>query len=431
MRNLVQAGLCAALTLAAAGPVAAQALTFTPYHANGIYAVGETVGWTLHAPAGAPTRYTYVVRENELAQLQTGVIDLTSGTATLETRLNEPGMVYVRLTSVPPPTVVGSPGELDKLTMGAAVAPLALKLSAPRPADFDAFWAAKLAQLKTVPINPVLTPTPTTQAGVTLSTVTLDSLGSHVHGYLATPATPGKHPALVILQYAGVYALQPRTVTSRAAQGWLAFDVDAHDMAPDQATAPKDYAQIGDADRETSYFLNMYLRDTRALDYIQSRPDWDGKTIVLTGGSMGGQQSLVTAGLNPDRVTAVIVNEPAGDDFDAALHGRKGGYPNWPSTDAAVMRTGLYFDTVNFASLIRAPALVSMGFIDTIATPAGIWTAFNQIPGPKEAAPALNSDHNNTTPAELFRYNQRSEAALDSLLKTGAFTPDADWASKP
>jgi pimeloyl-ACP methyl ester carboxylesterase len=92
----------------------------------------------------------------------------------------------------------------------------------------------------------------------------------------------------------------------------------------------------------------MYLRDSRAIDYIASRPDWDGKTIVIMGTSMGGQQSLVTAALNP-KVTAVIVNEPSGADSNGNLHGRKAGYPNWPSSDAKVMETALYFDTVNFA----------------------------------------------------------------------------------
>ena len=29
----------------------------------------------------------------------------------------------------------------------------------------------------------------------------------------------------------------------------------------------------------------QHLRDSRALDYLLTRPDWDGKTIVLTGGS--------------------------------------------------------------------------------------------------------------------------------------------------
>jgi len=45
----------------------------------------------------------------------------------------------------------------------------------------------------------------------------------------------------------------------------------------------------------------MYLRDSRALDSLMTRPDWDGKTIVLMGTSMGGQQSIVLAGLRPEK----------------------------------------------------------------------------------------------------------------------------------
>ena len=60
----------------------------------------------------------------------------------------------------------------------------------------------------------------------------------------------------------------------------------------------------------------MYLRDSRALDYLLTRPDWDGKTIVLMGGSMGGQQSLALAGLRPDPISAVLVCVPAGADIE-------------------------------------------------------------------------------------------------------------------
>jgi hypothetical protein len=52
----------------------------------------------------------------------------------------------------------------------------------------------------------------------------------------------------------------------------------------------------------------------------------------------------------------VIVNEPAGADSNAHLHGRRAGYPNWPSDDPKVMQTALYFDTVSFASRIKAPS---------------------------------------------------------------------------
>jgi cephalosporin-C deacetylase-like acetyl esterase len=203
--------------------------------------------------------------------------------------------------------------------------------------------------------------------------------------------------------------------------------VDSHDIPPTEGTGvPNGYQAIGNNDREKSYFLNMYLRDTRALDYIASRPDWDGKTIVLMGTSMGGQQSLVTAGLNPGRVTAVIVNEPSGADSNADLHGRKAGYPNWPSTDPQVMKTALYFDTVNFASHIQAATLVAIGFIDTTSPPAGLWTAINQMPGPKEAVPMIESDHNNITPDKQGAYNDRSKAVLGTLLKTGKFAPNQE-----
>ena len=70
-----------------------------------------------------------------------------------------------------------------------------------------------------------------------------------------------------------LYALDPRTAADRAAEGWLAFNVDSHDQDPASADgAPRNYALVGADNRDTSYFLTMYLRDSRAIDYIRSRP---------------------------------------------------------------------------------------------------------------------------------------------------------------
>ena len=137
----------------------------------------------------------------------------------------------------------------------------------------------------------------------------------------------------------------------------------------------------------------MYLRDSRVLDYLLTRPDWDGKTIVLMGGSMGGQQSLALAGLRPDKISAVLVCVPAGADSNGDLHGRAAGYPNWPSDKPDVMKTALYFDTVNFAPRIKAPVMAAMGFIDTISPPAGVWTMLNEVAGPVEALPLVEAEH--------------------------------------
>ena len=166
------------------------------------------------------------------------------------------------------------------------------------------------------------------------------------------------------------------------------MNIEPHDVMPDQPkeyydalpAELKDYNTIETRNRDKNYFLYMYLADIRAVDYLASRPDWDGKTLVVMGTSMGGQQSLCAAGLHP-KVTAMLINVPAGADANGNAHGRKIGYPFWDVNDPQVLKTAQYFDTVNCAARIKVPSLVSMGFIDTVTPPVGIWAAFNQIQG--------------------------------------------------
>jgi len=438
-----------------------------PFHASGIYAAGEKAGWTITAVPGATLPagdFTYTVKTNNSATIKSGSFSLASGSATIEVVQNDPAMLYVQIT---PPAALASAAESTpapaaapatstpgpnaappaagrgrggrggrapgSLTLGAAVAPEKIAPAVPRPADFDAFWEGKLVELAKIPINPVLTSVPANKDGIELFTVKLESVGSHVQGYLAKPAHEGKFPVLIMYQWAGVYSLETQTlaaVKDRAAEGWLVFNVDSHDLAPTegQTEHPElgSYQSQGNTDRETSYFLKMYLRDARAVDYIKTRTDWDGKTIVFQGTSMGGQQSLATAGLRPNDVTAVIINVPSGADFNGDAHGHRTGYPNWLTNAGAnpnpkIAETGGYFDTVNFAARIKAPVVAAIGYIDTTSPPAGIFAALNQIPGRKEAISMIESDHNHITPEKQGAWDARSKEVRDSLLKTGTF----------
>jgi hypothetical protein len=119
----------------------------------------------------------------------------------------------------------------------------------------------------------------------------------------------------------------------------------------------------------------------------------------------------------------VLVNEPAGADANGDLHGRKAGYPNWDAEVPQIMQTARYFDVVNFAPRITAPAVVTLGFIDTITPPVGIWTAFNQMKGPKELIPMIESDHNNRTPEKQGDWEARWRAVLRALVSDGTFVP--------
>ncbi len=424
------------LALGQRAPIARQ-LTFTPDHADDMYKAGETVGWTVTPGPVTPTYlYKWTIRRNNAVVLKEGKLDLSSGKDRIEITADQPEMIYVAVEAYADPAA--NPGAAPQFTggntgrntglyaVGAAVEPEKLTLSAPRPADFDSFWAGQLEAQAKVPIGAVLTPAPTDVAGVELNMFEMDALGSKAHGWIAKPAREGKFPAVIQLQYAGVYALNARPIAQRASEGWLSIDVDSHDKVPTDPSGniPRAYQAVGNTDRETSYFLKMYLRDSRVLDYLLTRSDWDGKTLVLMGGSMGGQQSLMLAGLRPEKISAVLVCVPAGADTNADLHGRKAGYPNWPSDNPDVMKTALYFDTVNFASHIKAPVMAGMGYIDTTSPPAGVWTALNQISGPKEPLPMIESEHDNMTPDKGRACPARQREILNLLVSGGTFTPN-------
>jgi cephalosporin-C deacetylase len=406
-------------------PVAARRLLVNRDRDSGIYRIGETVGWSIRRAPGAPAQgYRYVIKANGLKVIGSGELHFAANMARIEVPGTRPEMLYVEI-------AMPNKGEPPVL-LGAAVAPERLRPSVPEPADFERFWRAKLQLLAAVPVEPVLAPAPSGKAGVEYATIVMRTIdGAHIHGQIARPEGPGRHPALLILQYAGgPYPLQRQWVTDRAAEGWLALNVEPHDVLPDQPqsyydalpTALKKYQTIGREDRNHSYFLRMYLSDYRAVEYLANRPDWDGHILVVMGTSMGGQQSLCTAALN-HRITAVIVNEPSGADANGEAHGRLTGYPNWPADNARALRTAPYFDTVNCAARIQAPTLVAMGFTDTTAPPAGIWTAFNRITAPKEAVPMVDSPHNNFATAEQQRpYTERSQQWL-AALRGGAGPP--------
>lgn len=412
------------------GQTAPPSPTVTPYHASGNYRAGETVGWRIVMPEGsAPVTFSYTVKRNNAEPVKTGTVTLSGGNAAVEVPGDRPEMLYMELTS----SAGGRP-----MAFGAAVDPMKLKPVTERPKDFDAFWKRKIDELHAVPENPAITPGDSYKPEVQYATIRMDHVnGTHVYGQIAQPRKPGKYPAVLILQWASPpYPLQKPWVIEPASQGWLALNIEPHDVLPTEGPdyyqgLPdylKNYAQTGQTDREKSAFVEMYLRDYRAVDYLAKNPNWDGKTLLVMGTSMGGQQSFAVAGLHP-KITHLIVNVPAGCDLNASLHGRQMGYPFFNANDPKVMETARYVDCINFASHIKATSLVAMGYVDTISPPAGVWTAFNLIKGRKEAAPMVDSPHNNlATPEQQRPYTDRSADWMNALVRgekiPAPLTPD-------
>ena len=214
----------------------AQQPVFVPDHADGIYKAGERVGWTATLPRGATTSgsYAYTIRRFGADSIGSGTLTFRKGRARIETSLAEPAMLVVEVT--PPPGVGdfgnASTGGKGRVRLGAAVDPTKLVAAEPKPDDFDAFWTEKLRQLAEVPVNPVVKPGESDRAGIEWSTIRLDNIrGSHVYGQLAKPAGDGKFPAILVLQWASPpYPLQKSWVTGLAAQGYLALNIEPHDV---------------------------------------------------------------------------------------------------------------------------------------------------------------------------------------------------------
>lgn len=385
-------------------------LTLSPDHADGVYAPKETATWTVDAEGDrtALKDLPYTVTKDGNGEVCSGTLDLSAGPVKISAFREEPGALLAE---------IKSSGTAQKtLGLGGVVfAPDQLGPVKPAPADFDAFWQEKLKELSAVAPNPqvekISVEVTKYLEGIDLYRVTLDNIrGTHVRGLLARPAQGEKFPALLMVNYAGVYPLSKTSVLYQAKPGWLVLNVNAHDIPVDESPAYykeqlagplKGYTQIGNDSRETSYFLRMFLGCVRGAEYLASRPDWDGRVMVVTGASQGGLQSFATAALYP-KITAVMAVVPAGCD----VYGPQANPPralSWPSWLAPwstkgrdpkkVEETAGYFDGIYFAERVRCPTLIGVALGDNCARPAGVIAAYNAITQPKELVIMPMADH--------------------------------------
>ena len=122
---------------------------------------------------------------------------------------------------------------------------------------------------------------------------------------LAMPKKPGEYPAILKVPGAGVrpYSGDART----AGLGFVVLEIGIHGIPVNLdlqvyfdlgAGALNGYNSIKMNDRNTHYYKRVYLGCVRAVDFIYSLPEFNGKDIAVTGGSQGGALTIVTAGLD-------------------------------------------------------------------------------------------------------------------------------------
>jgi cephalosporin-C deacetylase-like acetyl esterase len=398
------------LTAAAPSSAGGYTLQVTLDRADATYGRGDPVGFAIalirdatgERVAGPEVKWSITKDGRPLGRA--GTATLAGPGLNLTAALPEPGFLHCMAECTP---AAGVP----KLTAraGAAIAPRAIAPSLPPPADFEAFWEEQRRKLAATPAHLRLVPVASPAEGVECFDVQADTgVGRGLSGYLARPkgAKAKSRPAIVLCHGAGVTTSRLSTAVAWAKDGLVALDFNANGLpngqprefyAALQAGELKEYYLQGRASRETMYLRGIFFRLLRAIDTVTAQPEWDGRRVIALGRSQGGGQALAAGGLDP-RVTYVSAEIPTFCDHTGIVVGRINGWPriipnDTVEPDPRVVEAVRYYDAMNFAPRIQAQVFVTVGFIDHICPPTGIYAAYNQIKGPKQIWEHLDTGH--------------------------------------
>lgn len=297
-----------------------------------------------------------------------------------------------------------------------AFAPEQIKAFTPVPKDFEAFWQRALKEARKVPLEPTyLDVADATNSQFVTKLVRLHvGKDKWIQGYLTLPldvksSARSKYPVVLCPPGAGSQKIYPSDYFPK--EGCIYLKIEIHDnnqlLPDDEYNALRNekcdgYMRRGMALKDTYYYKDVYVGCARAVDFLCSLPEWDGKNVIVTGGSQGGALTIVTAALN-EKVTLCAPFYPALCDLSGFLHHRAGGWPKFFSgfykdgqvdipTEQAI-ETLQYFDVVNFARILKVPTFMSWGYSDDTCSPTSVWAAWNEIQAPKEKDVTPSSGH--------------------------------------
>lgn len=368
-------------------------VTVTPDHQDWNYRMGEKANFVVNVRKSG-TLLDHVKVDYEAGPVMypqvKKSITLKDGTMKWNGAMTTPGFYRLKV-------VAHVNGKDYEGLCTAAFSPEKIKPYAQEPADFDTFWKSTLEEARKVGLNPikVLLPERCTQ-DVNVYEVSYNNQwwGNKMYGILSVPVKPGKYPALLRVPGAGVRPYGGDTYT--AAGKCIVLEIGVHGIP---VTMPqKVYDDLANGTLNSYWNNNIDNRDrngykrivtgaVRGVDMIASLPEWDGKTLGVTGASQGGFLSLAVAALDK-RVTFLAMVHDAMCDYEAELHGVAGGWPHYfyqnEKTATKAQIAGVrYYDGVNFARRITVPGWYSFGYNDEVVPPTSAYGLYNTVKAPK------------------------------------------------
>lgn len=383
-----------------------------PNHADWIYKTGEKATvevqfYKYGIPQDVVT-VSYEIGGDMMPAETSGSVTLKQGKAVIPIgTMKEPGFRDCRMTA----TV---DGKSYKHHVKVGFSPEKIKPYTQMPKDFKEFWDKNKAEAAKYPLTytkELAKEYCTDKVDCYLIKLMLNSRGQSIYGYLFYPknATKGSCPVVLCPPGAGIKTIkEPLRHKYYAEEGCIRFEIEIHGLNPTMTA--EEFKEISNAfngrengylnngleNRDNYYMKRVYLGCVRSIDLLTSLPEWDGKNVIVQGGSQGGALALITTGLDP-RVTACVANHPALSDMAGYKAGRAGGYPHFFRTEGMdtpeKLRTMAYYDVVNFARLIKVPTYITWGYNDDVCPPTTSYAVYNTLDCPKEALITPINEH--------------------------------------
>lgn len=380
-----------AVLVFAAAPRLHAGITVSPDRPDAVYATGASATFTAVSAVTGTASWT-IRRDLDTPVLASGTLNLTANAAG----------TFTFSSAVPCAVLcdISLGGESDRAA--AVFGAEDIQPQEAEPVDFDAWWAGQKALLAAVPPDPVVTLL-STETHVTNYRVNLANVdGRRVYGYLSVPHGAGPFPAVISLPPFGSAAglvLPENFIAERG--GALSMAVSIHNAEPDAAD-PSAYLPNDISSREGNYYRRVVLGCLRAIDYVTSRPDFNGTQVAVCGVSQGGGLSLIVAGLDP-RVSVLAQSNAALCEHAGLKYGHASGFPDYIRTsrqtdgtaahEAATLAATKYFDAVFHARRFQGTSLNIVSLQDDVCPPATVLAACNQLAGPKVTVFARDLGH--------------------------------------
>ena len=422
------------------------------------YAPGEEMTFTLSLQGAEKVADgEYFVAWNRFGddgQTTGGKVDVNKLPLVVKTKLDKPGFVRVRAVvvdkkdkvyrkqfvgDVKTPEGKAAMNRFERMDKrvffdgGAGVQPEKL-VSYPEPKDFDAFWAKQGERLKLVPIKADRIELPCANPNARIYAVQVACAGLRpVTGYLSVPKAAekgAKFPArLETHGYNGdrcnhdapTWARDNEIVLNINAHGlklpaFGATEADTKALRWEVRSHDRTYAfdPLQNADPEVAYFNGMVLRVKRALQYLKTLPEWNGKDLLASGGSQGGLQTIWAAGCGEGVTRAESGITWCCDMYTSGklrLDPKNGlASDGWyiPWTEALG-----YYDAANFAKRIPKTCLTIVtraGLGDYCCPPTGLAKLYNNMTCPKQINWVQGSTHGYVPPEKHQAFSLEAPA---------------------